>query len=81
MVTDFAPKHDRIQALDCLRFVAVAGVVLFHYGFKGPLEGGARHTRHCLNSLLSPSMVTSASLPSSSLAASLSPTRRKEGVP
>ena len=44
MVTDFAPKHDRIDALDCLRFVAVAGVVLFHYGFKGPLEGGASHT-------------------------------------
>jgi peptidoglycan/LPS O-acetylase OafA/YrhL len=26
----------RVQALDLLRLIAVLGVVLFHYGFRGP---------------------------------------------
>ena len=26
----------RVQALDLLRLVAVLGVILFHYGFRGP---------------------------------------------
>ena len=30
----------RVQALDLLRLVAVLGVVLFHYGFRGPIAFG-----------------------------------------
>jgi peptidoglycan/LPS O-acetylase OafA/YrhL len=33
-------QRDRVPALDLLRLVAVLGVVLFHYGFRGPAEFG-----------------------------------------
>jgi peptidoglycan/LPS O-acetylase OafA/YrhL len=33
----------RVQALDLLRLVAVLGVVLFHYGFRGPTAQGTTH--------------------------------------
>jgi peptidoglycan/LPS O-acetylase OafA/YrhL len=33
----------RVQALDLLRLVAVFGVVLFHYGFRGPSGFGATY--------------------------------------
>jgi peptidoglycan/LPS O-acetylase OafA/YrhL len=39
------PAHvpDRVPALDLLRLVAVLGVVLFHYGFRGPTGHGVTH--------------------------------------
>jgi peptidoglycan/LPS O-acetylase OafA/YrhL len=33
----------RVQALDVLRLVAVLGVMLFHYGFRGPTEFNVTH--------------------------------------
>jgi peptidoglycan/LPS O-acetylase OafA/YrhL len=33
----------RVQALDLLRLVAVLGVVLFHYGFRGPTADDTTH--------------------------------------
>lgn len=33
----------RVEALDLLRLVAVLGVVLFHYGFRGPTAQGVTH--------------------------------------
>lgn len=40
-VTERVP--DRVPALDLLRLVAVLGVVLFHYGFRGPTAHGVTH--------------------------------------
>jgi peptidoglycan/LPS O-acetylase OafA/YrhL len=34
--TAFGDGSGRLQALDLLRLIAVLGVVLFHYGFRGP---------------------------------------------
>jgi peptidoglycan/LPS O-acetylase OafA/YrhL len=33
----------RVQALDLLRLVAVLGVILFHYGFRGPTAFTVTH--------------------------------------
>ncbi|MBS0532151.1 MAG: acyltransferase [Proteobacteria bacterium] len=33
----------RVEALDLLRLVAVLGVVVYHYGFRGPTVGDATH--------------------------------------
>ena len=33
----------RVQALDLLRLVAVLGVILFHYGFRGPTAFNVTH--------------------------------------
>ena len=33
----------RVQALDVLRLVAVLGVILYHYGFRGPTTGNVTH--------------------------------------
>lgn len=33
----------RVQALDVLRLVAVLGVILYHYGFRGPTAGDIAH--------------------------------------
>jgi peptidoglycan/LPS O-acetylase OafA/YrhL len=40
---EHAPKDSsaRVQALDLLRLVVVLGVVMFHYGFRGPASHGA----------------------------------------
>jgi peptidoglycan/LPS O-acetylase OafA/YrhL len=38
-----AERVVRVQALDLLRLVAVLGVVLFHYGFRGPTAQGITH--------------------------------------
>ena len=40
-----APKEEaaRVQVLDLLRLVAVLGVVLYHYGFRGPNALGMTH--------------------------------------
>ncbi|HVV80404.1 MAG TPA: acyltransferase [Pseudolabrys sp.] len=42
-VTDQGLGLARVQALDLLRLVAVLGVVLFHYGFRGPTAFNVTH--------------------------------------
>ena len=37
------PHAGRVPALDLLRLVAVLGVILFHYGFRGPTAFGTTH--------------------------------------
>jgi len=41
--TDQGSSLARVQALDLLRLVAVLGVVLFHYGFRGPTAFNVTH--------------------------------------
>ena len=41
--TDQGAGLARVQALDLLRLVAVFGVILFHYGFRGPTAFNVTH--------------------------------------
>lgn len=43
MMPPGANTHPRVEALDLLRLVAVAGVVLYHFGFWGPDPKGVPH--------------------------------------
>lgn len=40
---DSKQVSSRVEALDLLRLVAVLGVVVYHYGFRGPTVGDATH--------------------------------------
>jgi peptidoglycan/LPS O-acetylase OafA/YrhL len=37
------PASSRVEALDLLRLLAVLGVIVYHYGFRGPTIGNGTH--------------------------------------
>jgi peptidoglycan/LPS O-acetylase OafA/YrhL len=42
-LSDSKTASSRVQALDLLRLISVIGVILYHYGFRGPTVGDATY--------------------------------------